>query len=90
MLATQCQTKTLGAHYSSKHSNTHTPDHPFKATIIRKTRDHVDLKLMDAREIAENNPHLNTDSGWQLLPTLRKRVAREGSVEGVKQPLTIL
>jgi hypothetical protein len=33
---------------------------------------------MEAIEIAENNPRLNTDSGWQLLPTIRKRVAREG------------
>ena len=30
---------------------------------------------MEAIEIAENNPRLNTDSGWQLLPTIRNRVA---------------
>ena len=64
-----------GAHYSSKHSNTPTPDVPFRATIIRRTQDHVDRKLMEAIEIAENRPRLNTDSGWQLLPTVRKRVA---------------
>ncbi|MCG8626654.1 MAG: hypothetical protein MJE68_32220, partial [Proteobacteria bacterium] len=63
-----------GAHDSSKHSNTPTPDVPFRATIIR-TQDHVDRKLMEAIEIAENRPRLNTDSGWQLLPTVRKRVA---------------
>jgi hypothetical protein len=45
--------------------------------------DHVDRKLMEAIEIAENNPQLNTNSGWQLLPTITKRVAREGRVTKV-------
>ena len=63
-----------GAHYSSKHSDTPTPDIPFGANIIRRTWDHVDRKLMEAVEIAENKPCLNTDSGRQLLPTIRKRI----------------
>ena len=54
-----------GTHYSFKLSNTPIPDIPFRATIIRRTWDHVDRKLMEAIEIAENNPRLNTDSGYR-------------------------
>jgi hypothetical protein len=49
------------------------PTIPFTARIIRRAQDHVDRKLGEAVEIAETTPLLNTDSGWQLLPAIRKR-----------------
>ena len=62
-----------GAHYSTKHNRTPVPTIPFSARIIHRARDHVDHKLGEAIEIAEAAPPLNTDGGWQLLPTMRKR-----------------
>ena len=62
-----------GAHYSTEHNDTSVPTIPFTARIIRRARDHIDRKLGEAIEIAETAPPLNTDSGWQLLPTIRKR-----------------
>ena len=70
-------TKTVqnpwGAHFHNKHSNTPTPDLPFTAKIMKRTSDHVERKLTKAIEIAERAPSINTDSGWRLLPTIRKR-----------------
>ena len=64
-----------GAH-SYKHGNTPTPDVAFKATIIKRTQNHVNRKLMEAIDMAENNLQLNIDNGWQLLPTITTRVTR--------------
>ena len=62
-----------GAHYGTAHKSSPVPTIPFTARIIRRAQDHVDRKLGEAIEIAETTPLLNTDSGWQLLPTIRKR-----------------
>ena len=62
-----------GAHYGTTHKGSPVPTIPFTARIIRRAQDHVDHKLGEAIEIAETTPQLNTDSGWQLLPTIRKR-----------------
>lgn len=62
-----------GAHYGTAHKGSPVPTIPFTARIIRRAQDHVDRKLGEAIEIAETTPLLNTDSGWQLLPTIRKR-----------------
>ena len=62
-----------GAHFYNKHSGTPTPDLPFTAKIVKRTTDHVERKLSEAIEIAETSPLINTDSGWRLLPTIRKR-----------------
>ena len=62
-----------GAHFCMQHGNSPIPDIPFIAKIVRRTNDHVDRKLAEAIEIAETSPPINTDSGWRLLPTIRKR-----------------
>ena len=64
-----------GAHFLQVHANIRAPVVPFKAVITSRTHDHVDRKLTEAIHIAEESPSLNTDSGWQLLPTIRTRPA---------------
>ena len=54
-----------------EHRDIPTPSVPFTAKVIRRTCDHVDCKLVEATKITEAAPPLNTDSGWQLLPTIR-------------------
>ena len=66
----------LGAHFGTEHNGEAVPEIPFSAKIVRRARDHVDRKLGEAIEIAETVPPLNTDSGWQLLPMIRKRSSR--------------
>ena len=65
-----------GAHYSIEHNVEQVQEIPFSAKIIRRAKDHVDRKLREAIKIAEISPQLNTDSGWQLLPTIRKRSSK--------------
>ena len=62
-----------GAHYGTIHKGSPVPTVPFTARIVRRAQDHVDRKLSEAIEMAETTPQLNTDSGWQLVPTIRKR-----------------
>ena len=47
-------------------------DHPRKLLKLDLSKFHLDRKLGKAIEIAKTTPHLNTNSGWQLLPTIRK------------------
>jgi hypothetical protein len=63
-----------GAHFCTKYG--YSPI-PFKAKVVRRTNDHVDQKLAEAIEIAETSPPINTDSGWRLLHTIRKRSLAE-------------
>ena len=62
-----------GAHFTRAHKDGPVPVMPFRAKIIVRTRDHVDRKLMEAIHIAKRTPTLNSDRGWQLLPTIRAR-----------------
>ena len=63
-----------GAHFCAEYGNSPILDIPFTAKIVRRTNDHVNRKLAEAIEIAETSPPINTDSGWRLLPTIRKRL----------------
>ena len=69
--------RTRGEHTSvwnmAWHGNSPILDIPFTAKIVR-TNDHG---LAEAIEIAKTSPLMNTDSGWRLLPTIRKSTARK-------------
>ena len=62
-----------GAHFATAHKDDPTPNVPFTAEIVSRAKDHVDRKITEAINIAEANPTVNTDRGWQLLPTIRGR-----------------
>ena len=63
---------TWGAHYGTIHKGSPVPTVPFTARIVR-AQDQVDHELSEDIEIAETTSQLNTESGWQLLPTIRNR-----------------
>ena len=63
-----------GAHYAIAHKDDPVPAVPFQAKMIARPRDHVDRKLPEVIYIAEESPALNTDRGWQLLPTIQTRL----------------
>ena len=46
--------------------------HVVCCSILRRANNHIDRKLEEVIEIAEWTPLLNTDNGWQLLPTIKK------------------
>lgn len=62
-----------GAHFATAHRDSPTPNMPFTAEIVNRAKDHVDRKITEAITIAEEKPTINTDRGWQLLPTIRGR-----------------
>ena len=68
--------KPWGVCFGTEHNGEAVPEIPFSAKIVWRARDRVDRKLGEAIEIAETVAPLNTDSGWQLLPTIRKRLPR--------------
>ena len=66
--------KIHGEHIMALHTKVH--QYPLSLSqprIVRRAQDHIDQKLGEAIETAETTPLLNTDNGWQLLPTIRKR-----------------
>ena len=53
------------AHFATAHRDGPTLNVPFTAEIVHGVKDHVDHKMMEAIKIT-----VNTDRGWQPLPTI--------------------
>ena len=60
--------KSVSTHFIEQHCSTSVPDRNISSTILAKARDYVDMMILEAQFIQEEQPSMNNYVGkWKLL-----------------------